>query len=174
MASAWKEDLSKAVLVQGAKPKSQLKIKAMPHRNKLVAKAKPENTMSSQDRPTIKIKQPEGTYEFKFGIVWKSQMKVKGSKKNPMDPSVPMESVVEFTEARIFVESVKVPSMLHTCEVHAKLNRVKNCGTAKNMEPNAMFDIDIKTGSVTPGTKWADHLMCCDLHGWSNKVHNFK
>lgn len=174
MPSAWKEDLAKAVLVKDGKKKSPLKIRPMPHKNKLVAKAKAESTMSNQERPLIKIKQPEGTYELRFGIFWNSEMKVKASRKNPMDPAVPLDTVVEFTEIRVFVESIKLPSMLHTCEVHARLNRVKNCGSAKDMEPNAMIDVDIKTGSVMPGTKWVEHLKCLDLQGWSGRVRNFK
>jgi len=173
MASAWKEDTTKAKICVNGKKTSPLKFKPMPHKNKLVAKAKAHNVYSGQDRTTIKIKQPEGLYEIKFGIVWKAGQKVKGVKKNPLPPDCPLDSVAEFTELRIFVESVKLP-MLHTCEVIAGLNRVKNYGSKTDMDPVAMLDIDIKTGSMVPGTKWVSHLECADVYSLSGKVRNFK
>ncbi len=172
MASAWKEDRKKALIVKGGKKGRMLSFKAMPHKNQLVAQAKHHSLMQSQFQPTIKIKCQEGLYEFRFIVSWKATMKSKFDKKAPLPEECPFETVVEFTELKIGVASLKMP-MMHTCEVQVKMNRVKNYGSKNDLSPVAMLDVDIKTGHMVLG-KWTTHMKCCDIYSWSNKIKNFK
>lgn len=168
--SAWKEPGgSKILIVKDSKKTGGALYKGMIHKQSAIKNCAYENTWSDNDSKVIKLKQPEGTYEFKIGVSYKTGQKVKGGKKNPIPADCKIDSAWEFTEIRIFVTSLKVPTV-GTCEADVYFNGFKNSGTATDFDPWAKFDIDIRTGLPVMGTKWTTNLYVCDLFAGKQKV----
>ena len=168
--SAWKEPAKKPMLlVKDSKKTGGAKYVGMIHKQSEIKNCGYENTWSGQHTQTIKIKQPEGNYEFKVAVTFKTGQKVKGGKKKPIPPTCKIDSAWEFTEVRIFVTGLKVPTV-GTCEADIKFKNFKNTGSAKDFDPWIMFDLDIRTGLPVMGTKWNNHLYVCDVFAGKQKV----
>ncbi len=161
--SAWKEPgKSKVFLVKNSKKTGGALYKGMIHKQSEIKNCDYHNTASKYGEKVIKLKQPEGIYEFKLVASYKIGQKVKGGKKNPIPPTCKIDSAWEFEEIRIFIASLKVPVM-GTCEVDVCFNGFKNTGTAKDFDPWVKFDVDIRTGLPVKGTSWEPHAYVCDI-----------
>ncbi|MEP2718274.1 hypothetical protein [Pseudophaeobacter sp.] len=167
--SAWKEPGKKKVfLAKGGKKTKPAIYKAMPHKNAVLKSCGYENTWSGNHRQTLKIKRPEGTYEVKLGVTYKTGQKVKGGKNKPIPESCKLDSAWEFQEIRIFVTGLKMPQT-YTCEVDVCFSAIKNSGSPKDFDPWAMFNIDVRTGHMLMGD-WNPQVYVCDLFAGKQKV----
>lgn len=171
--SAWKEPNKKKVtIVVDGKRTQPITYKGMEHKNKDLKGCAYHSTWSGNGSGTIKIKEKEGTYEFKVCAAYKTGQKIKAGGnprvKKPIPETCKIDSSWEFSEVRIFVEKVKMPT-LHTCELDVSFSNFTNDGSPKDFDPWAMFNLDIRTGHSLMG-KWKTHLHVCDLFAGKQKV----
>ena len=165
---AWKEPKKKFTIAKNGKKSGAAKYVGMEHKNSQLKGCSHHNTWSGYGQGTIKIKRPEGVYEFKIIASYKTGQKVKGIKKGPIPPDCKADSAWEFTEIKIYVDKLKMP-LMHTCEVDVSLSRIQNRGTAKDFDPWAMFNLDIRTGHMVTGS-WTTSLHVCDVFAGQQRV----
>lgn len=168
---AWTEPKGKVMIAKGGKKSKVAVFTKIFHKNSMLKGCKYNNTWSGTGHGTLKFKQPEGVYEIKIGVSYKTGQKVKQMSNNApggIPAACKIDSSWEFPEIRVFIKSLKMPK-LHTCEVDVIMNRVKNFGTSKDFDPWAMFDIDVRTGHMVTGS-WTNHMGVCDVFAGKQKI----
>ncbi|MEP2889564.1 hypothetical protein [Tateyamaria sp.] len=167
----WTEPKGKVMIAKDGKKSKTATYKKILSKNSKLKGCKYNNTWNGTGQGTLKFKQPEGVYEIKIGVAYKTGQKVKQMSNNApggIPADCKLDSCWEFPEIRIFIKSLKMPK-LHTCEVDVIMNRVKNFGTSKDLDPWAMFDIDVRTGHMVMGS-WTTHMGVCDVFAGKQKV----
>jgi hypothetical protein len=158
----WNEYKFNCVLVKGGKKNRRLSQSKMEGKHASLKTAKPDIWYWNSKSILIKIREKEGEYRVKFNIDWEIKIYSKEALKNPLPADSPFESFGELGSVQLHTSDLKMPAM-HTMEIQARLNRIKNYGSRSDPLPVAMFDIDIKTGHMVMGS-WTEHQKCCDVY----------